>query len=228
MAILTSLSRKVASKKAVFLDLDNTLYAYGPCHHAGLGAAFRYYRLNVERISRSGFLKAYHAARHIIHQRLKGQAASHSRLLYFQTLLETRFGKTQCRHTLKLEAVYWNAFLRRMRLHTWVKPFLRYCRRGSIKVLLVTNLTTAIQLQKIRKLGLNGLINFLVTSEEAGAEKPAPAIFKLALRKTKCSPREVLAAGDDPRSDRLPFADFERLARADLAKPRKASHPNRP
>ncbi len=208
MALLNDLIHKAAAKKAIFLDLDNTLYSYEPCHQAGLKAAFQYYRRSVEGISWRNFLSRYHAARHVIHKMLRRQAASHSRLLYFQALLEARFGRTQCQHTLKLESIYWNAFLRRMKLFPWVRPFLRHCKGQGQKVLLVTNLTLDIQLRKIHRLGLNGLIDFLVTSEEAGLEKPHSAIFKLALRKAKCSSRKVLAVGDDPRSDRMPSADF--------------------
>lgn len=75
-------------------------------------------------------------------------------------------------------------------------------------MLLVTNLTTAIQLRKIQKFGLAGLIDFLVTSEEAGKEKPAPLIFRLALRKAGCAARDVLTVGDDPAADRFTRIDF--------------------
>lgn len=210
MAILNRLIRKAAVKKAVFLDLDNTLYAYEPCHKAGLKAAFRHYS-RLEPLSWRRFLTAYLEARRVIHKRLRGQAASHSRLLYFKTLLDMRFGAIKAGQAVELEAVYWKAFLRRMRLYTWVKPFLRHCRRQGKKVLLVTNLTTAIQLQKIQKFGLAGLFDSLVTSEEAGREKPAALIFKLALRKAGCPARDVLTVGDDPAADRFPSMDFFRV-----------------
>lgn len=211
MARLSELTRKASAKKAVFLDLDNTLYAYEPCHQAGLKAAFQYYRLKAGPLSWKAFLNAYHAGRQVIHKRLAGQAASHSRLLYFQTLLEVRLGKTNHGFALGLEAAYWNAFLKRMKLAGWVLPFLRYCREQGKKVLLVTNLTTAIQLRKIQKLGLRRWIDFLVTSEEAGVEKPHPSIFKLALRKATCSSRDALVVGDDPASDQVSSLDFFRI-----------------
>lgn len=210
MAILNQLKRKAADKKAVFLDLDNTLYKYEPCHQAGLKAAFSRYSL-LEPLSWRKFVTAYLEARDIVHKRLKGQAASHSRLLYFKTLLDLRFGASKAGQAVVLEEVYWQAFLRRMRLYAWVKPFLRHCKKQGTKVLLVTNLTTAIQLRKLKKFGLAGLIDFLVTSEEAGKEKPAPLIFRLALRKSGCMARDVLTVGDDPVADRFPAMDFFRV-----------------
>jgi len=192
----------VEKKKAVLLDLDNTLYAYTPCHNQALARSSAFYRENIEPIPHRVFLKYYAQARAHIHRTLKGQAASHSRLLYFQTLLEKRTGRTCLEWTLRLEKLYWDTFLVHMRLYAWVKPVLDYCRGNNIRVVIVTNLTAAIQHRKLRHLKLHKHIDFLVSSEEAGLEKPAPIIFKIALAKAGCTAAQAVLIGDDSKQDR--------------------------
>jgi len=147
------LRKKLVGKKAVFLDLDNTLYRYAPCHQSGLKAAHTAYS-RIETISFSAFLADYQKARAIVHHRLKGQAASHSRLLYFQALVEARTRQSDFSVCLRLEKKYWDAFLSRMRLNPWVHSFWKECAHRRLLVLLVTNLTSQIQMRKILKLGI--------------------------------------------------------------------------
>ena len=201
----------VQGKKAIFLDLDGTLYPYEPCHRNALRAAHAAHRRVVRKISGEVFEQLYRQARDAVHRRLRGQAASHSRLLYFQTLLELEAGRTDVRGSLLLENAYWGAFLDCMRAASWVRPFLRWCKsRGKI-VVVVTNLTAGIQMRKLRRLGVEEWVDFLVTSEEAGVEKPAPAIFRIALRKASCRPGQVLVVGNDFYQDCVPFLEFFRV-----------------
>jgi len=65
----------------------------------------------------------------------------------------------------------------------------------------VTDLTAQIQLQKWQKLGLQRYIDFLVSSEEAGVEKPSPYIFELALDKLQLKAHEVIMIGDNANKD---------------------------
>ena len=202
------MTRVLHSKKAVLLDLDNTLYPYEPSHQAGLRGAYLYYRRCIEKISWPVFLKAYHQGRLVIHNRLKTQGASHARLLYFKTLLEMQQGRTDFHRTRALEQAYWQAYLKKMRVNPWVRPFLQFCRRHGKRVVVVTNQTAEIQLRKIRQLGIAALIDYLLTSEEAGIEKPHAKIFRLALQKAGGRASEAVIIGDDPRHDRCGFIEF--------------------
>jgi putative hydrolase of the HAD superfamily len=49
--------------------------------------------------------------------------------------------------------------------------------------------------------GLDGALDGVVTSAQAGARKPDPAIFQPALRLADCSPDEALYVGDTPDED---------------------------
>ena len=52
-----------------------------------------------------------------------------------------------------------------------------------------------------RKLGLEPYLDFVVTSEEAGADKPNPAIFQAALRQARVDASEAIHVGDQYKID---------------------------
>ena len=74
-------------------------------------------------------------------------------------------------------------------------------RGRGVKLAWVTNFTTQRQFLKLQALGLADAADFLFTSEEAGADKPDPAILKLALRRLKLSADEVWMLGDSLYDD---------------------------
>lgn len=52
-----------------------------------------------------------------------------------------------------------------------------------------------------RKVGLESYLDFVVTSEEAGADKPNPPIFQAALRQAKVDASEAIHVGDQYKID---------------------------
>ena len=69
-------------------------------------------------------------------------------------------------------------------------------------------LAAGFQHGKLAELGLERYIDVLVTSEEAGAEKPSARIFRMALKKAGCRASETLLIGDDRIKDKnrlIPF-----------------------
>jgi putative hydrolase of the HAD superfamily len=67
---------------------------------------------------------------------------------------------------------------------------------GRTKIGVVTNNTVAEQTEKLAFLGLDRTVDFLVTSEEVGAAKPDPTIFRAALRRGDATPAEAVMVGD--------------------------------
>ena len=57
------------------------------------------------------------------------------------------------------------------------------------------------QVQKLQKLKVDHLIDYLVTSEEAGKEKPHSEIFLLALAKLDLQINNVIMIGDNQIKD---------------------------
>lgn len=186
--------------KGILWDLDNTIYEYEPVHKAA-------YRKCIEmaerkfKISESDFEANWTIARRSVHQSLHGQAAMHSRLLYFQRLSEQLYGKTNADFALEMEAMYWDTFLENMEWRPGVKTFIAKAAEQNIKMCIVTDLTAQIQLRKWVSLGLDDYMDFMISSEEAGAEKPKAAIFNLALSKLGLETTDVIMIGDSSEKD---------------------------
>jgi putative hydrolase of the HAD superfamily len=116
-------------------------------------------------------------------------------------MLEKMLKRTDTDKSLFLEEVYWDAFMGEMQLREGVRQFIDECRKHGIILCIITDLTASIQFRKIRRLGLSGLFDFVVTSEEAGVEKPDPLIFSYALEKMGLHPKDVVMIGDDSKKD---------------------------
>ena len=121
--------------------------------------------------------------------------------MYFQRLFEKIYGKTDINLTVKFEKLYWDSFFKKMKLFDGVLDFLKKCRKNNIKICLITDLTAKIQFEKIHRLKIGKYLNFIVSSEEAGRDKPHQNIFKIALEKLKMQPSDVVLIGDDYEKD---------------------------
>ena len=77
---------------------------------------------------------------------------------------------------------------------------LQYCKEHNLGTGVISNIDKDMS-DLFLKLGIKPFIDFYVTSQEAGVDKPAPGIFNLALQKAKLRPDEVIYAGDQYESD---------------------------
>lgn len=188
--------------KGILLDLDNTIYAYDTVHRDAMEVV---YQLLKERsINRQEAEFSFEQARSWVHAQLKGTAASHNRLLYFQKMCELL--KIPVFLTaIELHNGYWNKFLTSLKLEIDARNFFH---RKKYPICLVTDLTCHIQYQKCSALGIEKFIDAIVTSEEAGHEKPHPYPFLLALQKLQLKPEEVCMIGDDYQKDVLGAANL--------------------
>lgn len=186
--------------QAVLIDTDNTLYPYEPAHRAAMKMV-QEKAAQLFNVSPKRFEEAYHAAREQVKQRLKGAASSHSRLLYFQRMLELMGLGSQVLLALDLEQTYWRTFLSNARLFEGVRDFLEELRIAGIPSVVVTDLTAQIQFRKIVYFGLDHYFDFIVTSEEAGYDKPHSEPFRLAVEKMQAAGKCVWMVGDNPVND---------------------------
>lgn len=186
--------------KGVLLDLDNCLYRYDDCHLRAINAAKEALEENLGLMP--DFFKRYEEAKLMVKSKLSTQAASHSRLLYFQALLESLHPvSAPIENALWMEEAYWRTFMAEMRPIPGLYEFLATCRQKRIKTIVVSDMTAQIQFKKMAVLKIADKIDFVVTSEEAGVEKPSPQIFELGLKKAQLSPAQVIIIGDDPARD---------------------------
>lgn len=183
--------------KGYLIDIDNTLYEYKPTHEKALRSVLDYLGAEL-KIEYKFLVEAYDIARKRIHLELSNTAASHNRLLYFQRMFELlKINSTQ--YSLKAHNMYWDNFVDFIVPFDYVFDFLESIKMN--KLCLLTDLTADIQFKKIEKLGLHKYFNFIVTSEEAGIEKPHPYMFLLALNKLQLDPSQVCMIGDSYSKD---------------------------
>ena len=186
--------------RGLLCDLDNTLYSYNACNKAGLDAVKQMAEKNYN-LSGDLFEKHWNLSRQLVHNDLAPFGAGHSRLLYAQKVAEQHFGYTHPEFTLLAEETYWSAFLDKMEWDMQAKAFLERAKMAGLDVCIITDLTAQIQHRKWLKLDLGRYARYMVTSEEAGYEKPQPAIFNLALKKLGMKPEEVIMIGDSLSKD---------------------------
>lgn len=192
------LSRRPA---ALLLDLDNTLFDYDHPHARGLAEVRNKLGRNAG-IAPARFDALYDEARKSVKADLKDVASAHSRLLYFQRLIEMTGLRSDVVMALDCEQTYWRTFLSAAALFEGAEAFLMRVRSCGIPMVIVTDLTAQIQFRKIVYFGLENVIDFIVTSEEAGADKPDARVFELVQRKLeleKAAP--IWMIGDDPKKD---------------------------
>ena len=185
---------------AILFDTDNTLYPYDPAH-ADAQAAVREKVIRTLSVTADAFDQAFTQARHDVKERLGKTAASHSRLLYLQRMLELMGLGSQVLLALDLEQTYWRTFLSSAVLFPEVKELLDDIRLLGIPTAIVTDLTAQIQFRKIVYFELDRYFDCIVTSEEAGFDKPHRAPFEIALQKLKPKGNCYWMIGDNPVND---------------------------
>ena len=185
--------------KAILMDLDNTLYDATAAYQRGEEAALR---LGAELMGLSPevWTEAWQAGKARTKELLTDGAAQHHRLFYIQHALEY-LGRSPFDHTEEIYEAYWQAALDGMKLFAGVEEFLQQARARDIKLALCTDMTAAMQYSKIHHLGLDKYLDALVTSEEAGIEKPAAKMFTMVLEKLGVTAAEAVMIGDSLSKD---------------------------
>ena len=91
--------------------------------------------------------------------------------------------------------------LNNMKLNDGVIELFELLKINNIKIAISSNLLLSIQLKKLDKLGIGEYIDYILTSEEIGTEKPSELNFIDVLKYLKLSPKEVIFVGDDYETD---------------------------
>tara|TARA_B100000900_G_scaffold415990_1_gene448349 strand:- start:17824 stop:18543 length:720 start_codon:yes stop_codon:yes gene_type:complete len=158
--------------KYIFFDIDNTLYDYEICNAAGISSALLFISKSTG-ISINELSDSYKKARSEVKNQLGNVASSHSRLQYFKRMNEIIFNNTNSLDCLKANNIFWTNYFNNMSLVPGIKNFLKTVNEANITCVAATNLTTDIQFRKLSKLGISNMFDFVITSEDAGHEKPS-------------------------------------------------------
>ena len=201
MLIKKNKSLSIKKPNSVIFDTDNTLYEYEPANNSALLAVASKMK-NLLGVNQDNFLEMYNIARKEIKIQLGKTASSHSRLLYFQKMLENMGLKAQLLIALDLEQTFWRTFLANAPLFPGVNDLFEMLRLNNIPIAIVTDLTAHVQLRKLTYFNLEDTFDAVVTSEETGSDKPNKRNFELVLSKLGLiDGSNTWVVGDDPDTD---------------------------
>jgi HAD superfamily hydrolase (TIGR01509 family) len=193
---------KFDTVKGILIDIDDTLYDYKTTHNKIINLVYNYLDENQKEVlPRDKFVKTYTSLRKQITKELNSNGSSRSRLFAFQRLAENLTINQPFVFGERFENIYWDLFLNEIQPFPHVKEFLNLARNMGIVVCAVSDMQTAVQIKKILKLDLEEYIDFLVTSEEVGHEKPNKKIFEKALKKINLQNDQVVMIGDSMAKD---------------------------
>jgi len=154
---------------AIF-DLDNTLYDYEIANASGQAALNIFLSQHLGR-TETEISHLLGESRQRVKGRLGSTASSHSRLLYIRELLVRLNIHTNAAFAIECEQVFWREYLKKMQLFPGVEELFSVLRLAKTRMVLVTDLSSQIQLRKLAWLGLDKTFEVIVTSEEAGGDK---------------------------------------------------------
>jgi len=185
----------------ILFDTDNTLYPYDPAHLKAM-SALKLKISNTLNVSEKDIEKNFNQARSEVKILLKNSAASHSRLLYIQRMLEFFGLGSQVLLALDFEQTYWRVFLSEAKLFPDLEKFLEELRLLQMPMAIVTDLTAQIQFRKMVYFDLDHYFDFIVTSEEVGHDKPHRLPFEISLKKMNLNKKkDIWFIGDNPKND---------------------------
>lgn len=188
-------------KKALIIDLDNTLYDYTAADKVAFKALVEVGARELQ-VSEELFIENYLKARDVVQERHRRRASSHNRMLYAQMTAEL-LGKSPLPAALTLYEAYWRAFFGSMTLFDGVEDALTRLKENGVKLAVCTDMLARVQFQKIRVLNLSKYFDAIVTSEEARAEKPSAVPVQMLLDKLEMRTRDVVFIGDGYERDVL-------------------------
>lgn len=184
--------------RAVIFDIDNTLYSYDEAHAVAFPALQEYARQNLS-LEPEEFTALHKQTQNKLKARMGSVATIHNRLIRYQNMLESL--GLPMEHALTMNDLYWNTLLEYAVPTPGAAEVMAELKKRGITIGIGTDMTARLQIEKLRRLGLVGFVDFMVSSEEAQAEKPSPALFQLCAEKAGCASEECLFVGDSLKKD---------------------------
>ena len=192
--------------KAVFFDLYQTLITYDPPREELEAQALRDFGIEVEpkalrlpMIMADEFFYQEHS-RSPLSKRSKEEIKS----LYvqYQTLLLKKAGVQPSPELIGGILAKWQSFNLKRVLFDDVLPILKELKDKGLLLGLISNVDHDIA-PLFKELGLNSLLQVIVTSQEVKFPKPHPAIFQEAVNQAQVKPGEAIYVGDQYQVDVL-------------------------
>ena len=187
--------------RTVIFDIDNTLYSFTEANRFAMDA-LRSYAEEKFGWTAERFDRLHKEARDEIFARLGYVSGFRARIIRYHNMLE-KAHLPLSPHAQAMTELYWKTLLAHMQLSDGAADLMAALRAAGFRIGIGTDMTAYMQFVKLEHLGLLPYVDFVVTSEEAGAEKPAQGLFSLCASKAGCAPEECLFIGDDLEKDIL-------------------------
>lgn len=190
----------ILNLKAAIFDVDDTLFDFTGCH----AIAMQRVAEHVEKaygIPEKWLITEYKAELDKQFEKYPQFVNCHCRTIRFQRIAE-RDARLPLGVATELSDMYWNTLIEVAEPLPGVVDFIKSLKAKGLKLGICTDMTADWQIKKLVKLGIVEYLDFIVSSEEAGIEKPDNKIFELCLNKAgDCSPSEAIMFGDSYKKD---------------------------
>ncbi|MGN8799755.1 HAD family hydrolase [Candidatus Merdisoma sp. HCP28S3_D10] len=186
--------------KEVIFDIDGTLYDYERGNAEGVARMTAYAKKELG-IGPEEFMAEYKRLYEEAKKKLgTDNATIHSRTIRLQNMMEN-WGKPIFPHVEKLYHLYWGGLLEASEAEPGSIEAVRALRDMGVHIGIGTDMTVTMQYKKLERLGFAPYVDHIVTSQEAGHEKPHPEFMALCIEKAGCSPEELVFVGDTFKKD---------------------------
>jgi putative hydrolase of the HAD superfamily len=178
--------------KAVFFDIDDTLY-----DTSGFARLARRAAINV--MIDAGLPLSSDEAYKLLKEIIKEKGSNYDK--HFNILTKRVFGEEKPLLIALGMITYHNVKFALLRLFPKTPSALIYLKSKGYHLGVISDGITIKQWEKLIRLGLNHFFDEVVTSEEAGVEKPDERIFRLALDRMGCQPTKSIMIGNKFNKD---------------------------
>lgn len=185
----------------LFFDLDHTLWDFRTNSRDVLLELHAELKLEKRGIAQSAFIEVYEEVNAELWKGYDGGVIPKEvlRALRFRKALE-HFGVKDARLAKMLEETYMDRCPSRSALNPGVLALLQEL-KPHYRMHIITNGFLETQTLKLAASGIRPFFDVVLTSEQAGANKPSPKIFRHALRSAGAKAHESLMIGDNAAAD---------------------------
>jgi putative hydrolase of the HAD superfamily len=184
--------------KAVFFDIDDTLY-----DTSGFAKLARKAALNA--MIDAGLPLSIDEAYPLLREIIKEKGSNYDR--HLNVLTKRVFGEEEPLLIAIGMITYHNVKFALLRLFPETMSTLIHLKAQGYHLGVISNGLTIKQYEKLVRLGLHHFFHSVITSQEAGVEKPDSAIFELAMDKMGCKAENSVMVGNSFNDDILGAID---------------------
>ena len=193
--------------RAIFFDLDNTLYDYNYSSDYSKNKVFSYLLNRYPHLKQEDILSDYEKIiQDAVEEEAKGLYDAWDRQKRFSKLLVS-LGLKDNGVLKRLVTIFAEARAESSKPHPDAHDVLGKLREKYV-LSIITNGPSVYQREEILLLKLEAYFSHVLISEEVGFRKPAKEIFQIAVKKAGCRPGEAVMVGDNPREDIEPAKKF--------------------